>query len=95
MMPGVILIEAVAQLAGVVAQSDPTVPALHDLRLAAVRAAKITGTATPGETLELTAEITGRLGPLVQATGTVCADGRLLLSTQIVLSGTEPAAASF
>jgi 3-hydroxyacyl-[acyl-carrier-protein] dehydratase len=89
-MPGVILIEAVAQLAGVVAQSDPTVPALDDLRLAAVRAAKITGTAAPGETLELTAEITGRLGPLVQALGSVTAAGRPLLATQIVLSGTEP-----
>lgn len=88
-MPGVILIEAVAQLAGVVAQSDPAAPRLADLRLAAVRAAKITSTATPGETLELTAEITGRLGPLVQATGHVTANGRSLLSTQIVLGGTE------
>jgi len=88
-MPGVILIEAVAQLAGVVAQSDPAVPPLADLRLAAVRAAKITGTAAPGETLELTAEITGRLGPLVQATGNVTTGGRPLLSTQIVLSGAE------
>jgi 3-hydroxyacyl-[acyl-carrier-protein] dehydratase len=84
-MPGVILIEAVAQLAGVVAQSDPAAPPLADLRLAAVRAAKITGTAAPGETLELTVEITGRLGPLVQATGYVTANGRSLLSTQIVL----------
>ena len=90
-MPGVILIEAVAQLAGVVAQCDPAIPALEHLRLAAVRAAKITGTAVPGETLELSAEITGRLGPLVQASGTVSAAGRTLLTTQVTLSGTEPA----
>lgn len=77
-MPGVILIEAVAQFAGVVAQCDPTVPVLENLRLTAVRAAKITGTAEPGETLEPAAEIAGRP----------------LLSTQIVLSGTEPAPAA-
>jgi 3-hydroxyacyl-[acyl-carrier-protein] dehydratase len=89
MVPGVILIEAIAQLAGVVAQSDPSVPPLVDLRLTAVRAAKITGTAAPGEILELAVEVTGRLGPLLQAQGTVSASGRLLLTTQVVLSGTS------
>ncbi len=88
-VPGVILIEAVAQLAGVVAQSDPGVPPLQDVRLAAVRAAKITGTAQPGETVELEVEITGRLGPLVHAQGGATAAGRSLLTAQIVLSGTE------
>lgn len=86
-MPGVILIEAVAQLAGVVAQCDPVVPPLDDVRLTAVRAAKITGTAVPGEMLELAVEVTGRLGALIQAQGTVTAGGRSLLSAQIVLSG--------
>src|ERR1700742_115181 len=35
--PGVLLVEAAAQLAGVVAQSDPTIPPLRGLKLAALR----------------------------------------------------------
>src|SRR5262245_22976821 len=38
MMPGVLLIEAAAQLAGTVAQSDPQIPPLPGLKLAAMRA---------------------------------------------------------
>lgn len=90
MMPGVILIEAVAQLAGVVAQSDPALPPLHDLRLTAVRHAKILGTATPGETLEITATVEGRMGGLIQASGTIYCGNRQLVATQIVLSGIRP-----
>src|SRR5665647_1339587 len=48
MMPGVILIEAIAQLGGVVVQTDPELPAMSDLRLTGVRAAKILGAAVPG-----------------------------------------------
>ena len=87
LMPGVVLIEAVAQLAGVVAQSDPAVAPLADLRLTAVRGAKILGTVGPGHTLEISAEIAGRLGPLVQASGRVTCDGAELLTVQVTLSG--------
>lgn len=87
MMPGVILIEALAQLAGVVAQSDPAIHPMDDLRLSAVRVAKITGSAAPGESLEMVVEITGRLGALVQAQGRITCAGRVLLTAQIVLSG--------
>lgn len=86
-MPGVILVEAVAQLAGVVAQCDPAVPPLPGLKLTAIRAAKILGTAAPGETLILRAEITGRMGNLVQARGSVETGGRVLLQTDVVLAG--------
>ena len=40
LMPGVLLIEALAQLGGIIAQSDPDIPPLPDLRLAAVHNAK-------------------------------------------------------
>jgi 3-hydroxyacyl-[acyl-carrier-protein] dehydratase len=90
-LPGVILIEAIAQLAGIVAQTDPVVPPLAEVRLAAVRAAKIFGAATPGQALTLTAEISGRLGPLIQATGTVSHDTTALATAQITLSGTPTA----
>lgn len=86
-MPGVILVEAVAQLAGVVAQCDPAVPPLPGLKLTAIRAAKILGTAAPGETLTLRAEITGRMGKLVQARGTAETGGRVLLRMEVVLAG--------
>lgn len=89
MMPGVLLVEAVAQLAGVVAQSTPGLRPLDDLRLTAIRAAKITGTAVPGEKLEITARVEGRLGPLVQASGTITVHGHTILQTQVTLSGRE------
>lgn len=93
MMPGVILIEAVAQLAGIVAQSDPDHAPLDDLRLTAVRQAKILGAACPGETLVIRARLTGRMGHLVQAEGSIASEdnpGSPLLTTSIVLSGTPP-----
>jgi 3-hydroxyacyl-[acyl-carrier-protein] dehydratase len=85
--PGVLLIEAAAQLAGIVAQSDPSRPPLLGLRLTAVRNAKILGAATPGETLQLSAHITGRLENLVQAQAAVSISSRQVLTTDLVLSG--------
>ena len=88
LMPGVILIEALAQLGGVVAQSDPAFPALSGLKLTAVRGAKITGSAVPGEILTIRAEVAGRMGGLVQVQGDVRVGERLILTAQITLSGT-------
>src|SRR5205809_7944541 len=45
LMPGVLLAEAAAQLAGVVAQSDPQIPPLAGLKLTALRKVKILGSA--------------------------------------------------
>lgn len=87
LVPGVILVEAVAQLAGIIAQCDPSLPALSELKLTAIRSAKILGTAVPGQMLRLTAEITGRMGNLVQARGSVEVDGRVVLQTDVVLAG--------
>src|SRR3954447_17334896 len=70
-MPGVLMIEAVAQLAGIITQSDPAIEPLKNLRLTAVRGAKIFGSAGPGQRLTIEAEIIARLGNLVQARGTV------------------------
>jgi 3-hydroxyacyl-[acyl-carrier-protein] dehydratase len=87
MMPGVILIEAIAQLGGVVAQTDPVAGALADLRLTAVRAAKILGAAEPGETLEIQAKVEGRMGGLIQIDGSVNVAGKPIASARITLSG--------
>ncbi len=87
LLPGVILIEALAQLGGVVAQSDPALAPLVDLKLTAVRGAKITGSAVPGETLALLAEVAGRMGHLVQVQGEVRVGEQVVLTAQITLSG--------
>lgn len=85
--PGVLLIEAAAQLAGTVAQSDPQIAPMSGLKLTAIRNAKILGTAKPGETIRLEARITGRLGNLVQAQATVTSNQLTLVTVDLVLSG--------
>jgi len=87
LMPGVLLIEAVAQLGGVVAQSHPSIPPLQNLRLAAVINAKITGSAVPGESLRLHANVVGRLGSLIQIEGRALVGDHVVLSTRLTLSG--------
>ncbi len=88
LLPGVLLIEAAAQLAGVVAQNDPTIPPLPGLKLTALRSVKILGTARPRETVRLQARITGRLGVLVQAQVSAFIGDTKVLSAELTLSGT-------
>lgn len=88
-LPGVLLVEAGAQLAGVVAQEDPLNPAYPNLKLTALRAVKILGTARPGETVRLEASITGRLGPLIQAKASASVSGVPVMTAELTLSGAE------
>src|SRR5687767_14135576 len=85
--PGVLLVEAVAQLAGVVAQSDPAIKPLAGLKLTAIRGVKIFGTARPGEIIRLEATVAGRLEKLFQAKGTASVAGKKILETELTLSG--------
>ena len=85
--PGVLLVEAAAQLAGVVAQSHPGEKPLPGLKLTAIRSAKILGSARPGETLTVRAKITGRLENLVQANTSAEVNGKAVLEAVITLSG--------
>ena len=89
MMPGVLLVEAAAQLAGAVAQSDPQIPPLPGLKLTALRAVKILGSARPGEVIRIQARVTGRLGNLIQAQATASVGGRPVLQAELTLSGSE------
>lgn len=91
LFPGVLLVEAAAQLAGTAAQSDPRHAPLADLKLTAVRGAKIFGTARPGETILLNARILSRLGSLIQAEASATVNGRPVLEVQLTLSGQAPA----
>jgi 3-hydroxyacyl-[acyl-carrier-protein] dehydratase len=87
MMPGVLLVEAVAQLGGVVAQSDPAIPPLRSLKLTGIRSAKILGTARPGQEITVGVEVMGRLGGLVQVRGVVTLDAVTVLQCEVTLSG--------
>lgn len=87
LMPGVLLIEAAAQLAGVVAQSDPAIPPLAGLKLTALRGVKILGSTQPGETLRIEAAVTGRMGKLVQAAARVELHGAAIATVELTLSG--------
>ena len=87
LFPGVLMVEAAAQLAGTVAQCDPQIPPMPGLKLTALRGAKILGTATPGQMIQIHAHITGRLGNLVQARATASVDGVVILQAELTLSG--------
>ena len=90
LFPGVLLLEAAAQLAGVVGQSDPQVPPLAGLKLAGVRSIKVTGSARPGEMLRLEATLSGRLANVLQAAVTVRVNGQIVLRGELSLSGDPP-----
>ena len=85
--PGVLLAEAAAQLAGAVAQSDPAIPPLAGLKLAALRQVKLLGAARPGDMLEIEAQITGRMGCLIQARALARVAGVTLLTAELTLAG--------
>lgn len=87
MMPGVILIEAIAQLGGIMIQTDPDHPPMSELRLTGVRAAKILGAAVPGDVLEIRVKLEGRLGGLAQVEGSVSGPQGILATARITLSG--------
>lgn len=89
-LPGVLLIEAAAQLAGVVAQSDPVLAPLAGLKLTALRRVKILGAARPGDVVRLEASVIGRLGNLVQAQARGQVGDTLVLTAELTLSGEVP-----
>lgn len=88
LMPGVLLVEAIAQLGGVVAQSDPALVPLPGLKLTGIRAAKISGSTSPGKTIQLRAEVAGRMGNLIQISGSATVDGREIVRCDVTLAGT-------
>lgn len=95
LLPGVLLVEAAAQLAGVVAQAEPGRPPLAGLKLTAIRQAKITGSARPGQTLTLRAEILARWGHLIQARVSACMGETSVLVGEIILGAMPGAEENF
>lgn len=88
LLPGVIMVEAVAQLGGIVLQTRPGIPALAGLKLTAIQRFKIFGSAGPGATLTVHARLEQVLGTMGQVTGEVkLADGTVIASGTVMLAG--------
>jgi 3-hydroxymyristoyl/3-hydroxydecanoyl-(acyl carrier protein) dehydratase len=90
MLPGVIMIEALAQLGGILAQSDRGDQPLKNVRLTAVRQFKILGSIPPGQTLTIQVKRDAVMPGLVQISGEITtSDGTKLATGSVVLSGDE------
>jgi 3-hydroxyacyl-[acyl-carrier-protein] dehydratase len=89
-LPGVLLVEAAAQVAGLVAQEDPVNPTWPKLKLAALRGVKIFGSVHPGETLRLEASITGVLNSVIQAHVSAFVENKKVLAADLSLSANGP-----
>jgi 3-hydroxyacyl-[acyl-carrier-protein] dehydratase len=88
-LPGVLLVESAAQVAGMVAQEDPANPRWPRLKLTALRAVKIFDAVRPGETLRIQATITGVLNSLIQAEVSAFVGSNKILSAELTLSGND------
>jgi len=89
------MIEALAQLGGVLAQSARADRPLQDLRLTAVQRFKILGSIPPGTALRIHARLEAALPGLVQVAGDLrLEDGTLLAAGTVALSGREEEAVS-
>ena len=88
LMPGVLMIEALAQLGGILVQTRPGEPPLKNLRLTAVRQIKILGSITPGQSLHLSGSLQGMLDTLGQVIGEIRDDaGNLIITGSVTLAG--------
>jgi 3-hydroxyacyl-[acyl-carrier-protein] dehydratase len=79
-VPGVILTEALAQVAGIAGSSE------KGFLLSAIRAMKFPSPALPGEKILLRATKTGSLGGLFQFSVSADVDGRIVAEGQVVLN---------
>lgn len=88
LMPGVLMIEALAQLGGILIQTRPGEAPLKNMRLTAVRQIKILGSITPGQSLHLSGTLQGMLGTLGQVSGEIRDDaGNVILTGAVTLAG--------
>ena len=88
LMPGVLMIEALAQLGGILVQTRPGIAPLKNLRLTAVRQIKVLGSITPGQSLHLSAKLDAVMGTLGQVTGEIRDDaGNVVLTGAVTLAG--------
>jgi len=90
LLPGVIMVEALAQLGGIIAQTRPGIAPLKNMRLTAVRQFKILGSIEPGQSLIIEAQMEGALGGVFQVNGTITNEaGQRLATGAVLLAGQE------
>ncbi len=88
LMPGVLMIEALAQLGGILIQTRPGEAPLKNLRLTAVRQIKILGSITPGQSIHLSGSLQAMMGTLGQLAGEARDDaGNVILTGAVTLAG--------
>lgn len=88
LMPGVLMIEALAQLGGILVQTRPGEAPLKNLRLTAVRQIKILGSITPGQSIHLSVTLQGMLDTLGQVGGEVRDEaGNVIVTGAVTLAG--------
>jgi 3-hydroxyacyl-[acyl-carrier-protein] dehydratase len=87
-VPAIVLIELIAQAGGLAASSLPGVP-LGGMRVAAVTGFKFPAPAGPDTDLIVTADVKGRMGPLVRVEGSVVAGGTLVASGAVTLASVD------
>lgn len=88
LMPGVLMIEALAQLGGILIQTRPGEAPLTNLRLTAVRQIKILGSITPGQSIHISGALQGMLDTLGQVSGEIRDDtGNVIVTGAVTLAG--------
>ena len=85
-IPAIVLVELLAQTAGLAVASSESPDATRSLRVAAFTNFRFPAAAGPGVILEATARVAGRLGRLTKIEGTVTADGRLVATGGLTLA---------
>jgi 3-hydroxyacyl-[acyl-carrier-protein] dehydratase len=85
-VPAVILVEMVAQTGGLAACSGGIPVPAGGLRLAALGSFKFPGAAVPGQVLEASARVAGRVFGLIKIEGEVTADGVCVAAGSLTLA---------
>ena len=85
-VPAVILVEMVAQTGGLAACSGDIPAPAGGLRLAAIGTFKFPGAVVPGQVLEISARVAGRVFGLIKIEGEVSADGACVASGSLTLA---------
>jgi 3-hydroxyacyl-[acyl-carrier-protein] dehydratase len=87
-VPAIALVELLAQTGGLAAASA-TAAGESAFRVAAFGAFKFPAAAVPGDLLEATASVAGRMGGLVKIDGQVTANGRLVATGSLTLADVD------
>ena len=92
-VPAIALVELLAQTGGLAIAAPLQATEPIALRLASLSDFKFPAAAGPGALLQATAEVVGRLGPLIKVSGTVTANGTLVASGSFMLAEVVPGSA--